>query len=548
MKRLAILLALPAWLMAQAPMPSPIAGGPGAGTENIACSGSPGNTVGTYRQLCETSAGVLWACNNSAGCSVAADWVNPSAASVNISCAGTPGDTTAAYLQLCEASGVIYACNNSNGCTMAADWVANGGGVTAVQSSSSIIVTTVGGVATPAINGAYPGVQGAGFGPASSATSLTPGAGAISWTMTAGLAYSAGACVQLYSTGSGAYINVPLSTYNSTTGAATGTVTAAAAGTCSGYSGSGAHTDWAISPTGLVGMAGTPSTGPSVLGSVSVSSTDTSDTITYSVTLSSAAAYGSVVCVPSAGGSKVVVPQDIAPTTTGMTISWNPSAGFTGTCVVTAGPTGPTGPTGSGGVYPAMSAPATAAFSWLNPNSYSPSATSKTARTVITIAPSSVGLAFMQNAALPATPYTIDLGFYIHSAGDIVLAGIALKNSGANALRTYGFRCNSDVAWHLSDQSWTSVTAPGGENNAAGLSFWQGQLWFVRITDDGTNRRIYASYNGTDYELWLIQASGTGVSPNQAGIVFYNNDATFVETVVVYHWLVSPSILPQYAN
>jgi hypothetical protein len=41
----------------------------------IACSGTPGNTVGAYRVLCQTSAGALYACNNSSGCTVAADWV-----------------------------------------------------------------------------------------------------------------------------------------------------------------------------------------------------------------------------------------------------------------------------------------------------------------------------------------------------------------------------------------------------------------------------------------------------------------------------------------
>ena len=47
----------------------------GSGSASIACVGTPGNTTGTYRQVCQTSAGALYACNNAAGCTVAADWV-----------------------------------------------------------------------------------------------------------------------------------------------------------------------------------------------------------------------------------------------------------------------------------------------------------------------------------------------------------------------------------------------------------------------------------------------------------------------------------------
>jgi hypothetical protein len=42
------------------------------------CVGSPGNTIGAYvngvGQQCQTSAGAIYVCNNTAGCSVAADW------------------------------------------------------------------------------------------------------------------------------------------------------------------------------------------------------------------------------------------------------------------------------------------------------------------------------------------------------------------------------------------------------------------------------------------------------------------------------------------
>lgn len=47
----------------------------GSGSAAIACVGTPGNTRGTYRQQCQTTAGAIYACNNASGCTVAADWV-----------------------------------------------------------------------------------------------------------------------------------------------------------------------------------------------------------------------------------------------------------------------------------------------------------------------------------------------------------------------------------------------------------------------------------------------------------------------------------------
>lgn len=64
---------------AQPPFPPTSSSG---GTSVIACVGTPGNTTGTYRQQCQTGAGALFACNNAAGCTVAADWVGATAGAI----------------------------------------------------------------------------------------------------------------------------------------------------------------------------------------------------------------------------------------------------------------------------------------------------------------------------------------------------------------------------------------------------------------------------------------------------------------------------------
>ncbi len=200
--------------------------------------------------------------------------------------------------------------------------------------------------------------------------------------------------------------------------------------------------------------------------------------------------------------------------------------------------------------YPAvLTPPLTANFSFLNPNSYSVTATDATGRLILTIPPSALGVAYMQTAALPSTPYTIDVAFMLEMAPpSIELFSMALKNSGGNAIRSYGPRIDAaGVASYLNDQSWTSVTAPGTQNITTPVFLGLGPLFFYRITDNGTTRGQYFSWNGKDYSTWLGQATGTGLTPDRAGMIFYNNHSAVGVVMSVYHWNVANSILPQFA-
>jgi len=66
---------------------------PAGSSGSIACVSAPGNTTGSYRQACQTSAGALWACNNAAGCTVAADWVSAAGSAFTFPGSGIPNST-----------------------------------------------------------------------------------------------------------------------------------------------------------------------------------------------------------------------------------------------------------------------------------------------------------------------------------------------------------------------------------------------------------------------------------------------------------------------
>ena len=55
----------------------------------MTCAGAPGNTNGAYKQQCQvTGTGAVWACNNTAGCTVSGDWV-ATGANVTVAASGT---------------------------------------------------------------------------------------------------------------------------------------------------------------------------------------------------------------------------------------------------------------------------------------------------------------------------------------------------------------------------------------------------------------------------------------------------------------------------
>ncbi len=71
--------------------------GGGSGAAAIACAATPGNTSGTYRQQCQTAAGAVYACNNAAGCALAADWVAIGGGGGTYPGAGVPNSTGSAW-------------------------------------------------------------------------------------------------------------------------------------------------------------------------------------------------------------------------------------------------------------------------------------------------------------------------------------------------------------------------------------------------------------------------------------------------------------------
>ena len=83
--------------------------------------------------------------------------------SAAIACVGTPGNTTGAYRQQCQdTNGLVYACNNTGGCTLSGQWVKQQGSGSFTALSGDATSTATGGATTVVkINGtSFAGTSG----------------------------------------------------------------------------------------------------------------------------------------------------------------------------------------------------------------------------------------------------------------------------------------------------------------------------------------------------------------------------------------------------
>jgi len=250
----------------------------------------------------------------------------------------------------------------------------------------------------------------------------------------------------------------------------------------------------------------------------------------------------------STGETDIVDSDRISTNAVTVTFAVAPSSNSERVVVLSSGGSGSS--SGGGGIYPTLTPPVSTNFTWNNPSSFPETTTDLTTKMLVVFPSAATGLWLVQNTALPATPYTLDLGSMYFGSNNINVVSILLSNSGLTNARVWGSRVDSESgeygAWTIVDQSWSGPVSPGSENfiySADGMSASQ-HIVFTRVTNDGTNINVYWSANGENFILLnTLTVASLGFSPTTTGIVFYNTSGAM--NVWCYHWLVSGSILPQ---
>mgnify|MGYP000843565616 FL=1 len=141
----------------------------------------------------------------------------------------------------------------------------------------------------------------------------------------------------------------------------------------------------------------------------------------------------------------------------------------------------------------------------------------------------------------PATPYTITVALLAH--GPIYTTGytlphygICLRESGSGKLLVYGFGYNSyPFRFQYAQMTNPTTIATGGIVDTTVARHWP--QW-LRVSDDGTYRRVYISGDGVKWNLAVSAESRTVfLTADQVGVFANSWKNTYVPRVISFlHW------------
>ncbi len=132
----------------------------------------------------------------------------------------------------------------------------------------------------------------------------------------------------------------------------------------------------------------------------------------------------------------------------------------------------------------------------------------------------------MRVKAVPTAPYTIDIALtWVGNCKNNVytFAGLVWRNSGSGQLITLTMR--GDGPFFMYDH-WTDEHNYGGNLFSGNALFYAGMpMFWVRLTDDTVNRKVYISKDGYHWEEFFSEGSGSFITPDQVGFWVDNYNA-----------------------
>lgn len=129
--------------------------------------------------------------------------------------------------------------------------------------------------------------------------------------------------------------------------------------------------------------------------------------------------------------------------------------------------------------------------------------------------------------SIPSTPYTITMAFQILLAGrNYCSTGLVLRDSGSGKIVNHGPGFDDSIEWCWRQINWTNPTT----FSADAISGTQSRIppginmHWVRLTDDGTDRKFYVSLDGKYWLLIKSVSHSSFLTADQYGFGFDTNN------------------------
>jgi len=177
---------------------------------------------------------------------------------------------------------------------------------------------------------------------------------------------------------------------------------------------------------------------------------------------------------------------------------------------------------GGGGLFGTLTPPVSTDFTWRNQNSATV-ADAPSYMSMKGIAVSGGSIRVLERAA-PSTPYSVIVGLSpMMPSQNYFHCGVCWVDSASGKL--YALRYASDSGGSIFVTEFNSVTS--FNSNPANVPFSRGAgvVW-LKIEDDGTDRKMYYSSNPTDWLLLYSVARTSFLTPDKVGVYIEGNSST----------------------
>lgn len=138
-------------------------------------------------------------------------------------------------------------------------------------------------------------------------------------------------------------------------------------------------------------------------------------------------------------------------------------------------------------------------------------------------------------ASTPATPYTVTIGFLFKCVSNYNTAGLAWRQSSDGKLDLLGIQYFNGIK--VIELKYTNATTYSAARNTFGYP--GGNIAFLRITDNGTNRITYYSLDGYYWVQINSYVRTDFLTPDQVGIFVNTVHASDTAQMTVFHYKIT---------
>lgn len=136
--------------------------------------------------------------------------------------------------------------------------------------------------------------------------------------------------------------------------------------------------------------------------------------------------------------------------------------------------------------------------------------------------------------AAPTAPYTIEVAFTFSAPqANYHHVGFIWRESGSGKLVTAG-RTINDGPTNFASARFNDPTSYAGAYLAQ--PWTQAGIHWIKVEDDGTNRKVYISSDGKTWILGSTQSRTDHLTADQVGFGISVNQASFPASMTLLHW------------